>query len=52
MSPGGLFIRITIKTALTTPYIATASQKITETKFLNFTLGDFIADPNREAPDR
>lgn len=32
------------------PYIATASQKITDTKFLVTILGDFTEEPNRVAP--
>lgn len=37
-------------TAMTTPYIATASQKTIETKFLVLTLGAFITEPSIAAP--
>lgn len=37
-------------TAITTPYIATASQNTIETRFLVLTHGAFITDPKIAAP--
>eukprot|EP00920_Eleutheroschizon_duboscqi_P041460 GHVT01099606.1.p1 GENE.GHVT01099606.1~~GHVT01099606.1.p1 ORF type:complete len:119 (-),score=11.12 GHVT01099606.1:1096-1452(-) len=38
--------------AMITPYIATASQNITDTKFLDRIRGAFTAAPNMELPQR